>query len=352
MRITASKAHALPFLAIALAISALPSYAAGPSFRFTDGSNIITVDSTGTPAYSGTCTPTTCTTVTSTGPHGSQSLSWVGTMGTFSFSAIAQTRPVLGNQGIDLSLQNARNTGASTATLTAYLSDTGYTLAAPYVLNVTSNFNNALSSKVAYDTFVDATNVPFAGNTVASTLGLITLPATFLSGLSGPTSAAASMTIRITLQLAPGDNFFDDVAFAGSPTAPLTLACASGSANAGTAYTSMLVANGGVPSYTYSVIGTLPNGLNLNPSTGVISGVPSAQGTYGFTAKAVDSSGAPITNTITSNCSISVAAPPTPLSLVCRRTAVRWGLLTTPHWWLRAEPATTSSPLSAHCLPR
>jgi uncharacterized repeat protein (TIGR01451 family) len=45
-------------------------------------------------------------------------------------------------------------------------------------------------------------------------------------------------------------------------------------------------------SYTFSVVtGSLPSGLTLNTSTGVISGLPTVTGTYNFTVKAQDGSG-------------------------------------------------------------
>ena len=55
----------------------------------------------------------------------------------------------------------------------------------------------------------------------------------------------------------------------------LSLPCpavAAGDVNA--PFSSQVSAVGGVTPYTYSVIGTLPNGLTLNPSTGAITGTP------------------------------------------------------------------------------
>ncbi len=60
----------------------------------------------------------------------------------------------------------------------------------------------------------------------------------------------------------------------------------------GTAYSQTVTASGGTAPYTYSVSGgSLPAGLSLNPSTGVISGTPTASGTASFTVQAHDNLG-------------------------------------------------------------
>jgi large repetitive protein len=89
---------------------------------------------------------------------------------------------------------------------------------------------------------------------------------------------------------------------------PLTLACPVSTGQAGAAYSSALVATGGVPPYTFSIsAGSLPSGLTLNASTGAVTGTPTCRGSFNFTAKVVDSSGNPATNTVTVGCSITVA---------------------------------------------
>jgi hypothetical protein len=72
-------------------------------------------------------------------------------------------------------------------------------------------------------------------------------------------------------------------------TLPATLSPAT--ATDGVAYTGSVAATGGAGALTYSVIsGSLPSGLNLNPSTGAITGTPAAvAGPANFTIKAVDS---------------------------------------------------------------
>lgn len=84
---------------------------------------------------------------------------------------------------------------------------------------------------------------------------------------------------------------------------PLTLACASGTGALGTPYMSALVAGGGVPGYTFAIIeGSLPPGLTLNTSTGVISGTPTKAGLYPYTAQVTDSAD----TTATASCAIVI----------------------------------------------
>ena len=123
-------------------------------------------------------------------------------------------------------------------------------------------------------------------------------------------------------------NFTATVTDSGSPaqtkSAPLSIvvAAASGSAltinatlpsgTAGTAYSNPMSASGGTPAYTWSITsGSLPSGLALAATTGIISGTPSASGTFNFTATVTDST-APTAQTQSASTSIVVAAATAP----------------------------------------
>ncbi|HXU17960.1 MAG TPA: putative Ig domain-containing protein [Terriglobales bacterium] len=92
-----------------------------------------------------------------------------------------------------------------------------------------------------------------------------------------------------------------------NPVPPLTLTGGPQPiGQVGTPYTTSLVAAGGVTPYSWSITaGSLPAGLSISPSTGVISGTPTAQGTSNFTVQVKDSPGAAATAAV----SITINSP-------------------------------------------
>jgi hypothetical protein len=60
----------------------------------------------------------------------------------------------------------------------------------------------------------------------------------------------------------------------------------------GTAYSQTFSLNGGAAPYRWTIAGNVPPGLTLNAVTGVLSGTPSANGTFDFTVQVIDNSGA------------------------------------------------------------
>lgn len=76
------------------------------------------------------------------------------------------------------------------------------------------------------------------------------------------------------------------------------------------AYTAALQSTGGAGTITWSLAaGTLPTGLTLNPSTGAITGTPSAAGTSPITVEATDSASPPNSVTTALSISINTTAP-------------------------------------------
>ena len=74
-------------------------------------------------------------------------------------------------------------------------------------------------------------------------------------------------------------------------SASLTLSTTLPSATDGTGYSAGLQVSGGTPAYTWSIpSGSLPAGLTMSATTGVISGTPSVTGTSNFTVMVTDNS--------------------------------------------------------------
>lgn len=122
----------------------------------------------------------------------------------------------------------------------------------------------------------------------------------FAIGVQDSSAAKSSAQSNMSIQIA------------AAAAAPLKISTSSlPSGQVGDAYDSTVVATGGKPPYHWSIAtGALPNGLNINSSSGVISGQPSAAGTFGFTIGLQDSSASMAT--VQSQMSVQIAAAPTP----------------------------------------
>jgi uncharacterized repeat protein (TIGR01451 family) len=126
---------------------------------------------------------------------------------------------------------------------------------------------------------------------------------------SMPAHAAGAVTVRVVSL-----GVWGSVAYTYNPGPALLFAAPPGG-EVGVAYSDQLTVTGGTSPFTWSVsAGTLPPGLTLGASTGLLSGTPTAAGTSNFTVKVTDHAGlsdtATVSLTVIAGPSLSFPAPP------------------------------------------
>jgi len=157
----------------------------------------------------------------------------------------------------------------------------------------------------AYSQTLAATGgtTPYTWNISTGTIptGLTFSSAGVLSG-TPTTSGAFTFTTRVVDNTAAAATRSFSVAI--TPTLTLSTASLAGG-TVGTSYSQTLAATGGTTPYTWSIAtGTIPTGLTFS-SAGLLSGTPTASGTFTFTARVADNASAAATR------SFSVVITPT-----------------------------------------
>jgi uncharacterized protein YhjY with autotransporter beta-barrel domain len=139
-----------------------------------------------------------------------------------------------------------------------------------------------------------ANSVTVSGIPTSAGSFALTVSATDASTGSGPFGTSQTFTLVVN-----------------APVLALTPATGSFTANYAVAYSQAITGAGGVGPYSYSLTGNLPAGVTLNPSTGLLSGSPTASGSFSFAVIATDtgSTGAGAPFTVQGNYSLTVAAP-------------------------------------------
>jgi len=125
------------------------------------------------------------------------------------------------------------------------------------------------------------------GNIYYTTDG--TTPTTSSPHYSTPINISANTTLNFfAVDSAGNKEFVKAVTYIF--VIPLTVTTSSLPAGiVGNPYNRTLIAMGGIPPYIWSITsGNLPDGLNLNSSTGVISGLPTTEGSYNFVVQITD----------------------------------------------------------------
>jgi len=175
---------------------------------------------------------------------------------------------------------------AAASTATAQLS-----IAVGSTLSITTATLPNAATGIAYNQTLSATGgAPPLQWTVSGGALPAGLSLTVATGvISGTPTVAGSFNFTVRVQDATG----------GTATRALSLVAAEGlsiktptalpAATEGASYSQTLLAAGGTAPYTWSVsVGAPPPGLSLNASSGLISGTPSAAGSYSFIVQVQD----------------------------------------------------------------
>jgi hypothetical protein len=147
--------------------------------------------------------------------------------------------------------------------------------------------------------------------------GLSLTPGGLLSGIPSSPRTNYTMKFRVQDSAIPAD--FDEETFTittSLPAAPNITTTSSSLLPNGTfklPYSRTLQASGGVPPFVWSFTGgsPFPNWLNLNPSTGEISGTPNATGTFNFNVQVTDNLNQPDPTPPSLSITIVAQNPPT-----------------------------------------
>ncbi|HUP03215.1 MAG TPA: putative Ig domain-containing protein, partial [Bryobacteraceae bacterium] len=209
--------------------------------------------------------------------------------------AISGSTATPGNTTVTVKLADSQS-GSTTAQLTIK------------ILGFTTTKLPAGAATVPYLATVNAT-----GGTPPYAFSATGLPAGFsLSGggtLAG--TAATPGTVSFTAQVTDAVGITATQAYSVTiQTAPLSIPAPSlPNGTAGTAYSQILTATGGVSPYKWATIGgNLPPGLSLS-SSGTISGNPTTPGTYSVSVQATDSTGG------TASAMVGIVIQPQPLTI-------------------------------------
>ena len=128
--------------------------------------------------------------------------------------------------------------------------------------------------------------------------------------ISGTPTSGGTFSFSVQAANSGGTNSKQfSLTVAGTATPPSITSASVISGTVGTSYSQTLTANGSSP-LTWSIVsGSLPSGLSIGSSTGIIGGTPASAGTFTFTVRATNAAG-----NNSKQFSLTVAAAPVTLS--------------------------------------
>jgi len=299
---------------------------------------IITISAQPVCSLVATAAPSTCNaatntytvtgTVSATNTTGNQSLTIaVGSVNTVvtltGNGPVSYTLSGLNSDGLVKTVSVLSSATACGSTSTTYTAPASCTVAPPKLIVVVSTpVCNSLTNNYTATGTVSLSNAVASSLTITdngTSLTVITITAgqtTASFSISGGSNAASHTVIAtLTGGTSASTTYTAPVACTVCTTNIATSTLPTG--QVGAAYSRTLVTTGGTLPYTYTVsAGTLPAGLTLNPTTGIISGTPTTAATSSFTVKVTDSKSCTdlaalsITTSAAPVCSLTATATP------------------------------------------
>jgi len=204
---------------------------------------------------------------------------------------------------------------------------------AAFVMNVPAGFTTGFSFYYASGNSSGAVTVYDGTNGSGNVLATLTLQATGVNCNGSQFTYSCWQTVGVSFKgTAKSVNFsganngigFDNITIGNQkPNAGVIVNTASLPAGQeSVAYKATVTASGGVPPYHWMATG-LAQGLSIDPSSGIISGMPQQSGTFSVTVSATDSDVAAAPQTGTNTYQLVISGPAKPvLSTLAPNTAV------------------------------
>ena len=244
-------------------------------------------------------------------------LSLAAKTGTISGTPSSSGNYSFGVKVTDSSATLGRGKSGKTATATVTLPVVTAASAPPTTaLTISTSSLPSGTKGTAYSSALSAGGgtTPYTWSITSGTLpaGLSLASATGTISGTPTASGTSSLTFKVADSSSPVQT--KSVTLSLAITVPQLVITSTGltSATSGTAYSSPMAATGGTPAYTWSITaGALPTGLALAATSGIISGTPTASGTYNFTVTVSDS-GSPVQTASAATSIVVAAAAPSP----------------------------------------
>ena len=204
---------------------------------------------------------------------------------------LAGTPATAGSYPFTVNVIDANN-GIATASITLVVSSgLALSFTAPPNTDVGIGYSDTLTATGGtgpYTWSVSAGSLP-AGITLNASTGALAGTAT--------TAGTSSFTIKVTDAVSQSATKAATIVVAARPSLAFP---APPSGQASVAYSDTLTVTGGTGPFAWSVsAGSLPSGLTLNASTGVLSGTPATAGSFAFTVQVSDAFAATATEAVT-----------------------------------------------------